>query len=259
MTDLGDVAGHTALVTGAGDVGAEIALTLARHNAGAVAVVDLDRERAEAVAAQVDATGGRGLAFTADITNAESVAALADEVAARGQPFDILVHNAGMPPGYFSSGRALQPFLETQPEDWQPLLRLNLDAILLMTRAFVAPMLDGGWGRVITIVSDAARTGDRNMAVYAAAKGAAAAFMRSLATEVGPHGVTVNCISLGTLWRNPEPPDEQALRRAARHYPLGRYGSTDDVAAMVTFLASESAGWITGQVYGVNGGYTYGL
>jgi len=71
--------------------------------------------------------------------------------------------------------------------------------------------------------------------------------------------VTVNCVSLATIWRSPEDPSEDDLRRAARDYPLGRYGTREDVASMVTFLASDAAGWITGQVYGVNGGYTYGL
>jgi 3-oxoacyl-[acyl-carrier protein] reductase len=128
-----------------------------------------------------------------------------------------------------------------------------------MTHGFVGPMVDREWGRVVTIVSDAARVGDRNMAVYAAAKGGASAFMRSLASEVGRSGVTANCVSLGTIWRSPMPPDEKMMERARRSYPLGRYGTPDDVAAMVAFLGSDAAGWITGQVYGVNGGYSYGL
>ncbi len=172
---------------------------------------------------------------------------------------DILVHNAGIPPDYFTRERGLLPFLETRPEDWGPLLQLNLEAVLALTHAMVPTMLERGWGRVVSIVSDAARTGDRNMAVYAAAKGGTAAFMRSLASEIGRSGVTANCVSLGTIWRRPEPPSDEDLRRAARDYPLARFDSPEDVASMVTFLASDAAGWITGQVYGVDGGYTYGL
>jgi 3-oxoacyl-[acyl-carrier protein] reductase len=82
-------------------------------------------------------------------------------------------------------------------------------------------MLATGWGRVVTIISDAARTGDQHMAAYAAAKAGAAGFMRSLATEAGPSGVTANCVSLGTLWRSPDPPGEDLLRRMARRYPMG--------------------------------------
>jgi 2-hydroxycyclohexanecarboxyl-CoA dehydrogenase len=259
VTDLGSLNGRGVLVTGAGDVGSGIAEMLARHGAERVAIVDLDRDRAERAAARVDAVGSRGVALIADLTQRDSVAKLATEASETAGPIDILVHNAGIPPDYFKGDRALKPFLETEPEDWAPLLRLNLEAVLHVTHAFVTPMIERGWGRVITIVSDAARTGDRNMAVYAAAKGGAAAFMRSLASEVGQFGVTANCVSLGTIWRSEEPPDDRALARVAREYPLGRYGTVEDVASMVTFLASDSASWITGQVHGVNGGYSYGL
>ena len=258
-TDLADMAGRTALVTGAGDVGACIARTLATHGAGAIAVVDLDRQRAKAVAAEVESQGVRGLAIEADLTDSASAEQILRRAESLGRPIDVLVNNAGIPPDYFKGERALRPFLETRPEDWQPLLRLNLEAVLHLTHALVGPMVEQRWGRVITIVSDAARAGDRNMAVYAASKGGTSAFMRSLASEVGRSGVTVNCVSLGTIWRSPEDPGEDDLRRAARDYPLGRYGTREDVASMVTFLASDAAGWITGQVYGVNGGYTYGL
>lgn len=258
-TDLADLAGRTALVTGAGDVGACIANTLARHGAGAVVVVDLDKGRAEAVAAEVEAQGVHGMAIDADLTDPDSAPEIRRRVESRGHPIDILVNNAGIPPDYFTGERALRPFIETRSEDWGPLLRLNLEALLHMTHALVAPMVERRWGRVITIVSDAARTGDRNMAVYAASKGGASAFMRSLASEVGRSGVTANCVSLGTIWRQAEEPGEDDLRRARRDYPLGRYGTREDVASMVTFLASDAAGWITGQVYGVNGGYAFGL
>jgi 3-oxoacyl-[acyl-carrier protein] reductase len=258
-TDLADLKGRSALVTGAGEVGATIALSLARHNAGCVTVVDLDRARAEVVARRIEASGGRALALAGDLTSPADVRAMAERVTAEQIEIDILVHNAGLPPGYFRSGPGLRPFLESEPEDWTPLLQLNLEAVLRVSHAFVGAMVERGWGRVISIVSDAVRAGDRNMAVYAAAKGGASAFMRSLASEVGQAGVTVNCISLGTIWRSVEAPGEDELRRVRRDYPLGRYGTCEDVASMVTYLASDAASWITGQVYGVNGGYTYGL
>jgi 2-hydroxycyclohexanecarboxyl-CoA dehydrogenase len=257
--DLAHLNGRIALVTGAGDVGACLARSLAQHGAGAVAVVDLDGARAEAAVAEIEEEGVRGLAIEADLTAPGAPAEIRRRAETLGGPVDILVHNAGIPPNYFSSGRGLRPFLETQPDDWAPLLKLNLEAVLALSHEIVPPMIERGWGRVIAIVSDAARTGDRNMAVYAAAKGGTAAFMRSLASEVGRSGVTANCVSLGTIWRAEEAPTEEDLRRAARDYPLARYGSREDVASMVTFLASDAAGWITGQVYGVDGGYTYGL
>jgi len=110
----------------------------------------------------------------------------------------ILVNNAGLPPGYFAaSSSRLGPFVQTEPEDWEPLIQLNLYGVLRVTRALLPSMIDSGWGRVITIVSDAGRTGDPNVAVYAAAKAGAAGFMRSLATEVGKFHVTANSISPG--------------------------------------------------------------
>ncbi len=258
-SDLADLAGRAALVTGAGDVGAAIALALAKHGAGLVAVVDLDADRAHALAGRIEAEGVRALPLVADLTHAESVARLPQAVAEVGTSIDILVNNAGMPPYFFDRGRGLVPFVDSDPADWAPLLDLNLEAVLRVTHSFVRPMIERGWGRVITIVSDSARVGDRNMAVYAAAKGGSSAFMRSLASEVGRSGVTANCVSLGTIWRSPTPPDERMAKAAERFYPLGRYGTTADVAAMVTFLSSDAASWITGQVYGVNGGYSYGL
>jgi len=260
VTDLADLGGRRALVTGAGQIGVALATSLASHNAGAVAVVDISKERAEEAAHQVEAAGARGLALTGDLTDASSVEALARSAGDLGGPVEILVNNAGLPPGYFDDpGKVIRPFAEQDPESWAPLLRLNLDAVLLVTRAFVPAMIEQRWGRVITIVSDAARAGDRNMAVYAAAKGGASAFMRSLASEVGRHGVTVNSVSLSTIWRSPEPPDESEQRRIARTYPMGCYGTPEDVASMVTFLASDAARWITGQIHSVNGGYVYGL
>ena len=257
--DLADLAGRSALVTGAGDVGATIARALAEHGAGLVAVVDLDEKRASGVAEEIEALGAKALPLVANLTDPESVAKLPEAVAAAGASIEILVNNAGMPPNFFEAGRGLAPFADSDPADWSPLLELNLDAVLRLTHAFVRPMIEQEWGRVITIVSDSARVGDRNMAVYAAAKGGASAFMRSLASEVGRFGVTANCVSLGTIWRGEEPPDERMTKAAQRNYPLGRYGTADDVASMVAFLASDAANWITGQVYGVNGGYTYGL
>jgi 3-oxoacyl-[acyl-carrier protein] reductase len=251
--------GRSALVTGAGDVGRAIALGLARQGAECVAVVDLDRVRAEAVATELSDHGVRSLAIVADITDPDAVRAMKEQIAQQRVEIDILVHNAGLPPGYFESGRGLKPFVDSDPADWAPLLSLNLEAVLLVSHALVGGMVERGHGRVITLVSDAARAGDRNMAIYAAAKGGASAFMRSLASEVGSRGVTANSISLGTVWRSEDAPGEQMMRSVKRDYPVGRLGSVEDIAAMVSFLASDAASWITGQVYGVNGGYTYGL
>ena len=124
-------------------------------------------------------------------------------------------------------------------------------------------MVDAGWGRVVTVVSDAGRKGERMQAIYGAAKAGAMGFMRGLSTEVGKHGVTANCVALGTmntgafaeaLVHNPEL--EQKL---ARNYPVPRVGQPADPAVLVALLCSDAAGWITGQVYPVDGGYVPAL
>ena len=127
-------------------------------------------------------------------------------------------------------------------------------------------MIDAGWGRVITIVSDAGRYGTAKVGPYAAAKAGAAGLSRSIAREVGRHSITVNCISLSTIetptTERPPPttPEEEAARRARlRPYVIRRRGTPDDVAGLVTFLASQHASWITGQTYGVNGGFIFSL
>jgi NAD(P)-dependent dehydrogenase (short-subunit alcohol dehydrogenase family) len=143
------------------------------------------------------------------------------------------------------------------------------------THAALPAMIAKGERRIVTVVSDAGRFGDAYLAPYAAAKAGAAGFCRSVAREVGRHGITVNCVSLGTV-RTPAPtassepepldhPDhpadatDEAMRRLLSRYIIRRPGEPADVAAMVTYLASPLASWITGQTYPVNGGYTLSL
>jgi 2-hydroxycyclohexanecarboxyl-CoA dehydrogenase len=257
-----DLTGRAALVTGAGQVGRAIATTLAAYGAQPIVVTDIVGPVAEALAADLRATGIEAVPVTADITDPAGIAALAETTRRLRQPVQILVNNAGLPPGFFGgSSSTLRPFAETEPDEWEPVIQLNLYGVLRVTRALLPSMIDSGWGRVITIVSDAGRTGDPNVAAYAAAKAGAAGFMRCLATEVGKYHLTANCISLGTLWR-PEvdaAPSPEYLHRLARRYPAGRPGYPHDVANLVLYLASNAAEWITGQVYPLNGGYSYAL
>lgn len=119
-------------------------------------------------------------------------------------------------------------------------------------------MIEAGWGRIVTVISDAGRTGEPHYAVYSGAKAGAAGFMRALAKGVGRHGVTANCVALGAIMTPglAERLDDDAHRRKVlARYPIKRLGEPEDAAAMVAFLASEAAGWITAQTYPVNGGY----
>ena len=245
------IAGRVALVTGSGaGVGRAIAIQMARAGAE-VWVNDLHRERAEKVVAEIGEEGLTARAVVADVADREGVPTM---VRATG-PVDILVNNAGIPP----EGITVKSFVETGPDEWDPLIRLNLAAVLGVTRAYLPFMLDSGWGRVLTVVSDAGRKGERKQAVYGAAKAAAMGFSRGLAAEVGRQGVTVNCIALGSMKhgvladaieRQPE-----LEERLARAYPVGRLGQVGDPAPLAVLLCSDAAEWITGQVYPVDGGY----
>jgi len=220
-------------VTGAGQgVGAGIARALAEHGV-AVVVNDLFPDRAEAVAAEV---GGRAVAF--DVTDLDAVRA----GFATAGPVDILVNNAGIP----ADGFPQVDFKDSDPELWRRFVDLNLYGVLNCTHTVLPGMCDRGWGRVITISSEAGRVGlPIRVALYGAAKAGALGLTKHLAHEVGRFGVTCNALTLGTMEGVPLDPSR---------VPIPRLGTGGDVGAMVAFLASDAAEWITGQVIGVNGG-----
>jgi len=172
---------------------------------------------------------------------------------------DILVNNAG---NAGPEGFTFAPFPESDPAEWHRYFQVNLFGVMNCTHVVLPGMIERGWGRVVTIVSDAGRWGETRMAAYSAAKAGAAGFTRSVARDVGRHGITVNNVALGTIdaTGNMEAAlaseEGERFRRQLRNYIIRRYGRPDDIAAMVTFLASPLAEWITGQTYPVNGGYT---
>lgn len=251
--------GKRALVTGAGQgVGQAIAAMLAE--AGAELLVnDYFAERAEAVADAIRAAGGRAVALPFDVTDH---AAVRDAVTGAGGT-DILVNNAGNA-GTEGFGTPT-PFVDTDPDDWASYLGVNLHGVMSCTHAALPAMIERGWGRVITIVSDAARSGGAQMAAYSAAKAGAAGFSRAIASEVARHGITANNIALGTMrtpategfWDDPAMTDRQKSLMA--DYLVRRPGDPDDIAWMVATLASPRAAWVTGQTIPVNGGYSFAL
>lgn len=244
-----ELTGKIALVTGAGrGVGRGIALELAARGA-AVAINDIDEERAdEAVGAVID-VGGRAVAATGDIADEESVCAIFARVNQLLGPVDILVNNAGIPP----QGMGLVSFVDESTESWKQFIDINVYGVAFMSRASLPAMIEKGWGRIITIVSDSSRVGDPHLAVYAASKAAAATMMRSIAAEVGPLGVTCNAISLSTI-ASPAMSEELQAKLGSR-YPVKRLGQPSDVAGAVAYFASPAAEWVTGQTLSVNGGY----
>ena len=249
------IAGRTALVTGSsGGVGRAIAMHMARAGAH-VWINDLYEDRARAVAAEIATEQGQASVVVADVCDPASVAAM---VAATG-PVDIVVNNAGIPP----EGFTIKSFVESSASDWDPIVRLNLAAVLHVTHSYLPLMIERRWGRVLTIVSDAGRRGERKQVVYGAAKAAAMGFSRGLAAEVGRDGITVNCIALGTMNHGQlaaaidRTPELEA--KLARSYPVGRVGRVDDAAPLAVLLCSDAAEWTTGQVYTVDGGYASAL
>ena len=256
------IGGRVALITGSGaGIGRAIAIQTARAGAE-VWINDLDEGRAQSVADEIDAEGGKARIVIADVCDPASVR----EMAATTGPLDILVNNAGSGVRAFDSGTGgtrLVPFAESDPADWEPVMRVNLTGVLHVTHAYLPDMLERGWGRILTIVSDAGRKGERRQVVYGAAKAAAMGFTRGLAAEVGRKGVTVNCISLGSMRHGAlaaaADEDPELERKMSSAYPVGRLGRVDDPAPLAVLLCSDAAEWITGQVYPVDGGYAPAL
>jgi 3-oxoacyl-[acyl-carrier protein] reductase len=246
--------GRRALVTGGGNgVGTEIATALVAAGAF-VWINDIYEDRATEVATKL---GGpdHARAVKADVTSPLKIRRMREETG----PVDILVNNAGIP----TSGFELKRFVDTDPEDWEDAMRLNLGAVLHVTHAYVGAMVEQGWGRVVTIVSDAGRKGERFQVIYGSAKAGAMGFMRGLAAEVGAHGVTANCVALATI-RTPQIAGTMAdnpdlERKLTRAYLVPRLGEPADPATLVALLCSDAGAWMTGHVYPVDGGYAPAL
>jgi 3-oxoacyl-[acyl-carrier protein] reductase len=261
-TGILDLDGRIGLVTGAGQgVGRETALHFARSGAGGVVVNDYYADRASAVAAEVERLGARALAAQGDVTDYASVSAMfarANEAFGR---VDLLVNNAGNA-GAEPGAVTRKPFWEQEPRDWGPFLQVNLFGVLHCVRAALPGMIERGYGRIVTVISDAGRVGEPNLEIYSGAKAGAAGFTRAVAKSAARYGVTANCVALGAtrtpattmMWSN----DDYA-KRVLRHYPLRRFGEPADAANLILFLASDASSWITGQTYPVNGGYSMAL
>jgi 3-oxoacyl-[acyl-carrier protein] reductase len=264
MSDLNllDLSGRVALVTGAGQgVGAETARYLAGHGAGVV-VNDYFAERAERVASEIRADGGTAVPITADVTDFSSVERMVAAAHAGLGTVDVLVNNAGNA-GHDRSGLTAKPFWEKDPAEWEPYLRVNLYGVLHCCRAVIGAMVAAGrGGRIITVISDAGRVGEPGLEAYSAAKAGAAGLTRALARGLGRYQITANNVAIA-ITRTPAVAahieDEEHAKAVMRSYIIRRFGEPSDPAALITFLASNAASWITGQTYPVNGGYSVAL
>ena len=260
--NLLSLTGRVGFVTGAGlGVGRQVALHLAAHDATAVVVTDYVLERAQAVAAEIAAAGGSAVALRCDVTDYQDVLQAFAAATDRFGGVDLLVNNAG---NTGAAGLELDqpPFWETEPKDWAPWVEVNFTGVLHCTRAAVPGMVQRRYGRIVTIVSDAGRTGEPFLVVYSGAKAGAAGFTRGLAKALGRYDITANCVALASM-RTPATQhltdDPTRAKRMLSGYAIRRFGEPTDAANMVVFLASGAASWITGQTYPVNGGYSFAL
>ncbi|KUN84187.1 SDR family oxidoreductase [Streptomyces griseoruber] len=235
----------TVVTGGARGIGRGIAAVLAAKGA-AVAVWDLNTEGAEKTAAEIQAAGGTAVAVGGDAADAEAVARSAALTREALGPVTILVNNAGI--------TAYEPFTGISESSWDRMIAVNLKGPFLVTRELVPDMLEAGWGRIVNISSSSAQTGAPAMAHYAASKGGVIGLTRALAVEYIEKGITVNHVPPGfidTPLVRQGPIDVEA---AAATMPMRRAGTPEDVAHAVAYLASEEAGYVTGQTFSVNGG-----
>ncbi|MFW0796712.1 SDR family NAD(P)-dependent oxidoreductase [Gordonia sp. CPCC 205515] len=252
MSVNGSPAGRVAVVTGGGSgIGAAVAehLGAAGHR---VAVLDVNGDAAESVAERLRGDGVEALAATVDVADRTSVDKAAGVVREKFGPIEILVTSAGI--------EAQTPFTEIPAHEWDRLIAVNLTGTFNTTQSMIPDMLAGGWGRIVTISSSSAQSGAPERAHYVASKGGVIALTKALAFEYSPQGITANTIPPSIIATPMAEAGVAAghipkLEDLAMMTPVRRSGLPEDIAAAATFLCSDHAGFITGQVIGVNGGW----
>jgi 2-hydroxycyclohexanecarboxyl-CoA dehydrogenase len=239
---------------GARGIGRASALALA--GAGwPVAVADVLEEQAEQVAQEIRSSGGHALALRMDVTDSDAVDAAAAGARDALGPIEVLVNCAGWD--------EFRPFLATDEAFWRRVVAINYEGCLRTSAAVLPSMAERGWGRIVNVSSDAALVGSAQEAVYAGAKAAVIAFTKTVAREFARQGVTANVVCPGPTdtdmlqnMLSSTPDAERLVQALTRAVPMRRLGRPQEVAQAIAFLASEQAGYITGQTLSVSGGLT---
>ena len=242
-----DLSSRIAIITGSGQgIGREIALTLAEKGAGVV-ISDINPITANSTADEIVARNGKSLAITADVTVKDEVTRLVDQTISSFGKVDILVNNAGITRDTL--------LLRMTDADWDQVLSTNLKGAFLCTQAVMRHMIKQRWGRIINMASVVGLIGNAGQANYAAAKAGLIGLTKATAREAASRGITVNAIAPGFIdTEMTQKLSDNAKQEFLRQIPTGQIGSPRDVAYAVSFLASEEANYITGQVLNVDGG-----
>jgi 3-oxoacyl-[acyl-carrier protein] reductase len=243
-----NLSGMTALVTGAsGGIGSAIAYALARQGAR-IALSGSNSSKLRSFREQLNSEiGGDHVEITCDLSNTTQVEELIPAAIDTFGKLDILVNNAGITRDNLA--------MRMKDEEWDQVIRINLEAAFRLMRASAKPMMKARFGRIVTITSVVGATGNPGQANYAAAKGGLTAMSKALAQELATRGITVNCVAPGFIRTAMTDTLPEAQKEALNaRIPMGRMGEGDDIGAAVAYLASKEAGYVTGQTLHVNGG-----
>jgi 3-oxoacyl-[acyl-carrier protein] reductase len=245
------LSGRVALVTGASQgIGRAIALKLA-HSGASVAVAARNQSKLDELASEIQTAGGKATAFVLDVGNEEQVKATFKQVIAQFGKIDILVNNAGITRD--------QLVMRMKRADWDDVINTNLTSAYLCIQQAIGSMLKQRWGRIINVTSIFGQIGQAGQANYAASKAGLIGLTMAMAREVASRNITCNAVAPGFIeTAMTSGLSEEFKQTALKMIPLGRVGSSDDIANAVAFLASDEAAYITGHVLNVNGGMLMG-
>src|SRR5450432_4419913 len=251
MASTNELTGKVAIVTGAGrNIGRAIALALAEGGASIVVNARSNRAEAEAVAREIEVLGGKALVHVGDVADAAAVQAMADAAIEHFGRIDILVNNAAL--------RREKPFADMSYAEWREIMDVTLDGTFHCVKACLPALRQSGAGSIVNIGGMSAHTGAKDRAHVITAKAGIVGFTRALANDLAADGITVNCVVPGLIG-TPRPKGEAEPAHHLTHRTItGERGRPEDIAAVVRFLCSPAARYVTGQAIHANGGAYFG-